>query len=596
MENVCGISDDSPQEHRISAVELLLEGAGRSHRTVDFDCRHGRTATHVAVPLPDTVFHSGPVFDGYRLHDDCAVGVRSGQIVAVGDTDNVVAQMPSAERVDLAGRLLHPGFTDAHVHALSAGVDRNACDLTDADTAAQTLHEIAAYASATDRDWIVGSGWTMSHFDRGCPTATALDAVVGDRPVFLLNRDHHDAWVNSRALQLAGIDAATPDPSDGRIERAADGSPTGTLHEGAMDLVARHVPQPGVEEQYSGLLTAQEYLHSLGVTGWQEAIVGEYPGMADLDSVYSSAEAAGDLTAQVVGASWLPRDLDRWAIDDVVAGFAARRTHTAGRRWSVHSVKIMVDGVVENRTAAMSEPYCRDCACAPVDTGLAYFDQKILTEAVIACDAAGLDIHFHAIGDTAVTAALDAVEAARIANGLTTGRHHIAHLQLVRPTDLVRFARLGVTANMQALWACNDESMLALVYPAIGDERYRWHYPFGSLERSGAALAMGSDWAVSTPDPWAAISVAVNRIPPGESVEPLLPDEALGLTTALAAYTRGSAHLNRRDQAGVIRPGARADLVVEDRNPFAEQPESLWQTRADMTVADGQIVYERTHP
>ena len=145
--------------------------------------------------------------------------------------------------------------------------------------------------------------------------------------------------------------------------------------------------------------------------------------MADLDTVYTAAEDSGDLTADVVGASWLPRDLDRWAIDDVVAGFAARRASTAGRRWSMHSVKIMVDGVVENRTAAMSEPYCRDCACAPADTGLAYFDQKVLTEAVIACDAAGLDIHFHAIGDAAVTAALDAVEAARVANGLTAGRH-----------------------------------------------------------------------------------------------------------------------------------------------------------------------------
>ena len=559
-------------------------------------CRHGRIATLVAVPLPDTVFHSGPVFDGHRLHDGMAVGVRSGRVVAVGAVERVVAQIPWAERVDLNGRLLHPGFTDAHIHALSAGVDRNACDLTDAEDASQTLDAIAAYARATDREWIVGSGWTMSHFNRGCPTATALDAVVADRPAFLLNRDHHDAWVNTRALELAGIDATTPDPSDGRIERAADGSPTGTLHEGAMDLVSRLVPQPDVDEQYAGLLTAQEYLHSLGITGWQEAIVGEYPGMADLDSVYTAAEESGDLTADVVGASWLPRDLDRWAIDDVVTGFATRRASTAGRRWSMHSVKIMVDGVVENRTAAMSEPYCHDCACAPADTGLTYFDQKVLTEAVIACDAAGLDIHFHAIGDAAVTAALDAVESARVANGLTAGRHHIAHLQLVRPEDLGRFVQLGVTVNMQALWACNDDSMVTLVRSAIGDERYQWHYPFGSLARSGASLAMGSDWAVSTPDPWAAISVAVNRIPPGEDVEPLLPAEALDLTTALAAYTSGSAHLNRRGQVGTIRPGTRADLVIADRNPFAGQQDSLWRTRADLTVADGEIVYERTNP
>ncbi|MFT4042278.1 MAG: amidohydrolase [Gordonia sp. (in: high G+C Gram-positive bacteria)] len=545
--------------------------------------------------LPDTIFHSGPVFDGYRLHRDLAVGVRDGRIVAVADEARVRAEVPHADEVDLSGRLLHPGFTDAHIHALSAGVDRNACDLTEAGDAAQTLALIAAYAERAEGEWIVGSGWTMSHFERGCPTAAALDAVVGDRPAFLLNRDHHDAWVSSAALRLAGVDATTPDPVDGRIERDDAGRPSGALHEGAMDLVGRHVPIANADEQTRGLVTAQQYLHSLGVTGWQEAIVGDYPGMADLASVYRDFHNAGLLTADVVGASWLPRDLSLSDVGALVDEFVARARVNAEARWRMPSVKIMVDGVVENRTAAMSEPYCGDCACAPAGVGLSYFDQKVLVEAVIACDAAGLDVHFHAIGDAAVTAALDAVEAARVVNGISGGRHHIAHLQLVRPADIDRFARLGVTVNMQALWACNDVGMLTLVKSAVGEQRYRWHYPFGSLYRSGARLAMGSDWPVSTPDPWAAISVAVNRVAPGEHAEPpLLPGEALDLGTALAAYTSGSAWINRRRGAGVIRPGASADLVVADRNPFDLPPETLWQTRTDLAVADGTIVHERT--
>ena len=561
-----------------------------------------RNGASVVMILADTVFHSGPVFDGRRLLDSVSVGVRSGRIVSIGDDATVSAELPTAQRIDLAGRLLHPGFTDAHIHALSAGVDRNACDLTGSDNAAQSLEKVAAFAAQHDGEWIVGSGWSMSHFVNGCPLAVDLDEVVADRPAFLLNRDHHGAWVNSRALALAGIDAATPDPADGRIERDATGRPTGTLHEGAMSLVERLVPEVTVAEQRAGLATAQQYLHSFGITGWQEAIVGDYPGMADLEAIYRAALDEDWLTGEVVGALWLPRAATLGDVDALVSDFVARRSATNGDRWSTHSVKIMVDGVVENRTAAMSEPYCAElsgsgCQCTPSGArGLSFFDPEVLTKTVIACDAAGLDIHFHAIGDAAVTASLDAVQAARLANGISRGRHHIAHVQLIRPDDIERFVRLGVGVNMQALWACGDGEMADLVLPAVGAERYQWHYPFGSLARSGAFLAMGSDWPVSTPDPWAAISVAVNRVAPGIDGEPLLPAESLDLTTALAAYTSGSAFLNRRRQAGCIRVGASADLVIADRNPFDQPTTELWRTRADLTVADGIIVYERARP
>ena len=554
------------------------------------------STTSFVPPGSTTILADGPIFDGLRLLPaDTAMAVTDDRITLIGPRQAVIDRFPGADRRDLGGRLVHPGFTDAHIHALSAGVDRNACDLTSASTEAEALEAVARYAASTDRGWIVGSGWSMSSFPGGCPTAASLDTVCPDRPAFLLNRDHHGAWVNSAALRLAGIDAHTPDPPDGRIERTTSGEPTGTLHEGAMDLVGSLAPAADFDESLAGLLTAQQYLHSLGVTGWQEAIVGDYSGMTDLDAVYRYAADAGLLTGDVVGASWLPRPTTVAEVESLVTVFADTAHAAAGSPWRRDSVKIMVDGVVENRTALLTEPYegsTPGCACGP-DHGLAYFDVEVLDAMAVACDAAGLDLHFHAIGDRAVHVALNAVERARLANGVTRGRHHIAHIQLIDPLDIPRFAHLDVTANMQALWACNDDQMRELVHPAIGSARYDQQYPFADLLAAGTRLAMGSDWPVSTPDPWAAISVAVNRTEPGSTSNPLLPAQALTVGDCLRAYTAESAWINRRD-TGRLRIGAPADLVVADRNPFAIDPAELSSVSTDLTVARGRVVYERT--
>lgn len=548
--------------------------------------------------LTDVMIGGGPVFDGRQtLPEGTWIGVVDGLIVDIGTADTIRETVgPGAEVLDLRGRLLHPGFTDAHIHALSAGVDRNGCDLSEVDGRDATLAAIAAYAQRSARPWIVGSGWSMSDFPGGCPTAAELDTIVPDRPAFLLNRDHHGAWVNTTALSLAGIGPTTPDPADGRIERDAAGAATGTLHEGAMDLVSRLLPETTFDEAAEGLRTAQRYLHAFGITGWQEAIVGDYPAMGDLAAVYRSFEATGELTATVVGASWLPRPTTVSQVPEVVAGFLAAARAADGPRWSAGSVKIMVDGVVENRTALMGEPYVGSCSCAP-SYGLGYFADEVLRAAVIACDRAGLDVHFHAIGDAAVTAALDAIAAARRVNGISGGRHHIAHLQFVRPADVPRFAHLGVTANIQALWACVEDQLTELVEPVVGPQRMGWHYPFASIEANGGDLAMGSDWPVSTPNPWAAISVAVNRVGPGEdpaTTAQLVGSEALTLRSCLTAYTHGSAVLNRRRGRGLLRIGSTADFAVTDRDPFSLDPEDLYDVRTDMTVAEGNVVHERT--
>jgi hypothetical protein len=488
--------------------------------------------------------------------------------------------------VDLAGGLISPGFTDAHVHPIQGGLERLRCDLSEHETREGYLAAIKAYGDANPGlDWILGGGWAMPAFVGGTPTAADLDSVVADRPAFFPNRDHHGAWVNSRALEVAGIDRDTPEPADGRIERDADGNPTGTLHEGAMWLVSRHAPRTSGEDYYAGLMEGQRYLHSVGVTAWQDAIVGSYAGMDDPGATYVKASANGDLRSHVVGALWWERRLGVEQVGDLVG----RREALSGGRFQARAVKVMQDGVAENFTASMLTPYLDAEGRETGNRGHSFVEAGALREAVAALDAAGFQVHVHAIGDRAAREALDAFEGARGDN-----RHHIAHIQVVHPDDVPRFAALGVAANAQALWACEDEQMSELTLPFLGPERSAWQYPFGDLHRAGARLVMGSDWPVSTPDPLQAMHVAVNRTAYGEKGEAFLPVQAIDLETAYAAYTSGSAWINRRDEldgGGVLAPGAVADLVVLDRDPFSGPVEEIGATRVVSTWIDGEAVY-----
>ncbi|WP_062304359.1 amidohydrolase [Demequina subtropica] len=532
--------------------------------------------------------------DGAFLDGD-AVLVVGGVVRAIGAGEELAARddAAGAEVVDAAGGLVHASFADAHVHAAMAGIEALGLDVSAAHGAEECLARVAAYAAAHEGPWIVGGGWHMSDYEGGTPTAAALDAVTGDVPTFLVNADHHGAWVNSAALRAAGIDADTPDPEDGRIERDGTGSPTGTLHEGAMALVERHLPPVSEDDARAGLAVAAGTLLRHGVTAWQEAIVGEYGGHSDATPAYTALIADGSLAARVSGALWVPRDATLESVPALVASFVRRRDANALAGFDTSSAKIMVDGVAENRTAAMHEPYVEPgCDCgAGVDgeRGIAYFSTAVLRAVAAALAAEGFALHFHAIGDRAVTEALDAVEAIPAADR-SRRRHHIAHVQVVDPADVPRFAALGVTVNAQALWARNEAQMTELTVPILGERRAAWQYPFGSFLRAGASLAMGSDWPVSTPDPWQAIHTAVTRREPGSDAGPLNPVEALTLAEALRAYTAGSHELLGLEGSGVLEAGARADLCVASRDPFAGSPEEIATTRTVVTVLGGEVV------
>lgn len=539
--------------------------------------------------------YGGRVFvsDASRSRAD-AVAVRDGRIVALdGDANALIG--PGTEVVDLDGRMLLPGFQDAHVHPLWGGLDMLRCDLADLSSQEAYLQRIAQYAAEhPDDEWVLGGGWQMSAFPGGTPTAAALDTMVPDRPAFLPNRDGHGAWVNSCALALAGITRDTPDPDDGRIERDASGTPSGTLHEGAMTLVNRLLPAEPHERLREALAVGQRHLHSFGITAWQDAIVGtQYSDAGDPLPVYIAADRAGELTGRVVGSLWWDRTRGLEQIDDLVA---LRESAAGGRRFAATSIKIMQDGVAENFTASMLEPYCDGHGHPTENAGISFVDPDVLNEAAARLDALGFTLHFHAIGDQAVRECLDAVESALQRNGPRGNPHHISHIQVVHPDDVPRFRRLGVTANMQMLWATLEPQMVDLTLPFLGETRASWQYPFGDLLRAGAALAAGSDWSVSTPDPMAAIHTAVNRrSAPSEwegDYPPFLPEQAIDLGSALQAYTAGSARVNSLPETGTIRVGMLADLAVLERDPFDGEPGRIGDTRVLGTWVEGVRVFE----
>ncbi len=538
----------------------------------------------------DLLLGGGAVLGHERLGHDAVVAVAGDRIVAVGGSEVADLAGPRTRRVDLAGGLLVPGFVDAHIHPVQGGLERMRCDLSQLQGRDTYLRAIRSYADAhPEREWITGGGWGMASFPGGTPVATDLDAVLPDRPVFLPNRDHHGAWVNTCALDRAGIVASTPDPPDGRIERASDGSPTGLLHEGAMTLVGHLLPSDTEADHVAALLEAQAYLHSLGITGWQDAILGSYANLGDASAAYLRTARDGRLTARVVGALWWDRDRG----NEQIAELVERRDRLRTGRFAATSVKIMQDGIAENFTAAMLDAYLDRSGAATGNRGLSFVDPETLSEAVPALDAAGFQVHVHAIGDRAVREALDAFAVARAANGATDARHHIAHIQVIAPPDVPRFAALDVAANMQALWAAHEPQMDEMTIPFLGAERTGWQYPFASLARSGARLAAGSDWPVSSPDPLQGIHTAVNRVQPDAPVgtEPFLPEQALEVSAALAAYTAGSAWVNHSDATGHIDVGMLADLAVLDRDILAGPAEAVADARVVATYVGGRQVH-----
>ena len=526
----------------------------------------------------------GAFFSSGTLLDADALGIRDGRIVAVGSHREVRDALGRVdEELDARGGLVTPGFVDAHLHLGGGAVDSLRCDLAGAATLDEIDERIRTFASGSAAAWVVGGGWDPTLFPPTGPTAAHLDALVPDRPAFLLDADHHGGWANSAALAAAGIDRATPDPSDGRIERAVDGAPSGALREGAMQLVSPHVPPHDTADIARALLSVSRSALAAGITGWQEAALGEYAGYPDFSHAYLSLLRDGSLAGRATGAIWVPRNLTADTVDAFVAECLERARANTAAGFPTRTAKLMLDGIVETRTAHLCHPY------PDGSHGLSYFAPELVQHLVPALNAAGVAVHVHALGDAAVHDALDGF-AAVPAEHRSGVRNHIAHLELIGPDDIPRFAALGVTANCQPYWACANALVRQVTLPLLGEERADDLYPFAALRAAGAALAMGSDWPVSTFDPWLGIHVAVTRRPPGEAdAAPLGAAQTLELGTALDAYTRGSAELLGVGP-GTLVPGAPADLAIADRDPFAGPGTDIHETRTKATVVAGEVL------
>src|SRR3984885_4874821 len=529
-----------------------------------------------------------------------AAAISGGVILALrGDHEIRDFIGPYTRVIDLRGRLAIPAFGDAHVHPVQGGLESMRCNLAGLKGRQEYLAAIAAYCETLPPGaWVLGGGWSMPAFPGGTPTAADLDAVTGGRPAFLPNRDHHTAWVNSAALAIADITSSTQDPAAGRIERDGAGNPTGALHDGAMRIVADYVPPPSPAELTTALLTAQRHLHSLGITSIQDACVGDAGEISIPDTFATYRAPAADrlLTCRVTGALWWDRFRGIHQLDTLQE---RREEADGGGYFRAPSVKLMLDGVCETFTAAMGEPYLDGHGNATGHSGSLFIEPGELAEITRSLADLGFQMHFHAIGDRAVTAALDALAA--LPHALrASGRHHIAHLQFVRPADLERFAQLGVIANFQPLWACRDEQNDQLTVPFVGLGRANWQYRIGSLLRLGTRLAFGSDWPVSSADPLQELHVAVDRGfsarlgAPGsaETTLPLLAAEAIGVDAALDAFTRGVAYVNHEeDVAGTLEPGKVAAVAVLDQDLFAIAPSAIGDTSVALTIAAGQVVH-----
>lgn len=515
-------------------------------------------------------FVNGPIWTGTAADPDW-VTIDGTTIVSIG-TDTP----PSGEVFDLDGRCLMPGFQDAHVHPPIGGLALIRCELHEVDPVDYAA-TIATYAAThPERTWIIGGGWPMNAFEGGVAHRSILDAIVPDRPVLLHSSEGHAAWVNSRALEIAGIDDTTSDPPHGRIERDADGTPNGTLQEGAVGLVEQFAPPDTPAEVADGILAGQGYLLSHGITGWNDAWVRPI----DHDA-YRTLDSDGRLIGNVLGSLWWDRDRGPEQLDDLL-----KMTLEGTSRYRPRAIKLMVDGVIENGTGAVCSPYVGSSD----DRGITFIASDVLTEIVPRIIAAGIQPHFHAIGDCAIRSALDAVASADPADTRHV-RPHIAHIHLIDPDDIPRFAELGVTANAQSLWACHDDTMTELTIPRLGPERTSWQYPFRSLVDAGARLAAGSDWSVSTADPFAQMAVAVTRAT-DDAPDPFLPDQALTPTEALTAFTFGSAWVNHDDhRAGTIEIGKDADFVVGSDHPLYAP--DIARVRTEATFVSGRLVYER---
>ena len=545
----------------------------------------------------DLVLQNGAIYtvDKNRSWAE-AIAIKDGIIVFIGTNSSANDFIGNKTKIiNLKNKMVIPGMQDVHIHPISGGILSASCDLNGLSTIAEYRTAISDYANANpDLEWILGGGWAMSVFGAGGkPSKNIIDELVGNRPVYLSSTDGHSGWANSLALEMAGITKDTPNPIDGIIDKdPVTGELIGSLQEGAMSLVEKIIPPDTPESKLAGLRYTIKMLNGYGITAIQDAIVRE----SDLKT-YATLEKNKELSLRVTASQWWERDQALEQLDH----FKRLRKEFTSRLVNPGTIKIMQDGLVENYTAVLVDHYHN----VPGPTkGIPMVEPDFLKEVVTVLDASNFQVHFHALGDGAVRQSLDAVEESIYENGRLGNRHHISHLQLIHPDDFNRFAELDVVANFQPLWAYTGDYLTELAAPFVGDERLKWSYAIKSILDTGAMIAFGSDWSVTSANPFYQIETAITRqsatnitalenkpVDPAQDV-PLNIEQSINLKSAIDAFTINAAFVNKIEQeTGSLEVGKYADIVVLDQNLFEISPKDISDTNALLTLFEGNVVH-----
>ena len=545
----------------------------------------------------DLVLQNGAIYtvDKNRSWAE-AIAIKDGIIVFIGTNSSANDFIGNKTKIiNLKNKMVIPGMQDVHIHPISGGILSASCDLNGLSTIAEYRTTISDYANANpDLEWILGGGWAMSVFGAGGkPSKNIIDELVGNRPVYLSSTDGHSGWANSLALEMAGITKDTPNPIDGIIDKdPVTGELIGSLQEGAMSLVEKIIPPDTPESKLAGLRYTIKMLNGYGITAIQDAIVRE----SDLKT-YATLEKNKELSLRVTASQWWERDQALEQLDH----FKRLRKEFTSRLVNPGTIKIMQDGLVENYTAVLVDHYHN----VPGPTkGIPMVEPDFLKEVVTVLDASNFQVHFHALGDGAVRQSLDAVEESIYENGRLGNRHHISHLQLIHPDDFNRFAELDVVANFQPLWAYTGDYLTELAAPFVGDERLKWSYAIKSILDTGAMIAFGSDWSVTSANPFYQIETAITRqsatnitalenkpVDPAQDV-PLNIEQSIDLKSAIDAFTINAAFVNKIEQeTGSLEVGKYADIVVLDQNLFEISPKDISDTNALLTLFEGNVVH-----
>ena len=549
------------------------------------------TACEAPKQTADRVFVNGAVYtvDTDRLWAE-AVAVSDGHIVFVGSSNDAKAWIGERTDVtDLDGQMLLPGFHDSHTHVLVGAVTDEECDLLrvpSVEELEERLRECVDLEGFGEERWMIGSGWGDWLWPKSEPDKALLDELYPDRPVYLESSFGHNGWVNSRALELAGIHAESRAGADGIIVRdPGTGEATGALHDAAIMLIVDVLPEMTREWRLKSVKTAVDMAHQYGITALIE------PGLDEtLIEPVLELHDSGQLDLRAV-VSLSPINWQPGTFDDGVFEFLEKRDTWRRPNIDTDSVKIYMDGVIESGTGALLESYEDES----LGLGPRFYTQEKVNEYFSRFDAMGLQIHVHAIGDAGVRMALDGIEAAREANGDLGNRHHFTHLQLIHDDDIPRFGELDVGATFQSLWAYPDPAAIELDIPMLGEERTWQMYPIGSINRAGGRVVGGSDYFVTSMNPLLAIEVAITRQDPWTNEgEVLNADERVDLATIIDAYTINGAYtMSLEDEQGSIEVGKRADFAILDRNLFDIPVSEISDANVTMTIFDGRTVYQK---